>query len=176
MNQRLLPRLSHLLASLALGAGLLACESSSATGPDGTTKAKGVPAQVVYVTHQFWEGQRFVDSTVIDSASGRWSFSTCGPRSATGASCGPRDFLTHTGTVQSFLLDSLFARARRADFEELQRYYRGISDVSITSLQIVQNGRRRAVMWEGAINLPPAVRSFQCRIMLSLEAQPPCDW
>ena len=92
---------------------MLACQSSSVTGDGGLTNAMGVPGQVVYVTNSYAGGQRLVDSLVIDSASGRWSQSQCGPVSAVGTTCEPRDFRTVTGTMESFLRVPLFERARR---------------------------------------------------------------
>lgn len=149
---------------------MLACQSSSVTGDGGLTNAMGVPGQVVYVTNSYAGGQRLVDSLVIDSASGRWSQSQCGPVSAVGTTCELRDFRTVTGTMESFLRMPLFERARRSDFQSLQRDYRRGGgqvppDAATYLLQVVQNGRRRTVSWESGATIPPAIQSFLCRLL-----------
>jgi hypothetical protein len=149
-----------------MGLGVLACSSSSVTGDDGLTNAAGTPGQVVYVTTSFAGGQRLVDSLMIDSASGRWSQSQCGPVSATAAPCDEDSFQTVTGTMESFLRVPLFERARRSDFQSLQRDYRrgGVTppDGMTHQLQVVQNGRRRTVSWESGATIPPTVETFLC--------------
>ena len=166
---RLRMRPSRLLAALTLGVGRFACNSTSVTDSGGVTSAMGAPAQVVYVTNSVAGGQRMVDSLVIDSASGRWSESQCGPTSATAAPCEARDFRTVNRTMESFMRVPLFERARRSDFQALQRDYRrtGATPPDLTThvLQIVQNGRRRTVTWESGATIPPAVSSFLCRLL-----------
>ena len=162
-------RAFSLLAGAALSIGALACQSSSVTGDGGVTNAMGVPGQVVYVTNSYAGGQHVVDSLVIDSASGRWSQSQCGPLSAVGT-CAPGDFRTVTRTMESFLRVPLFDRARRSDFQSLKRDYRRAGgevppDAVTHILQIVQNGRRRTVSWESGATIPPAIQSFLCRLL-----------
>ena len=160
--------LLSLLAGTSLG--MLACTSSSVTGEDGLSNAAGMPGQVVYVTNSLAGGQRVVDSLVIDSASGRWSQSQCGPISAVGTTCEPRDFRTVTGTMESFLRVPLFERARRPDFRSLQPDYRRSGgqvppDGGTHFLEIVQNERRRTITWESGATIPPAIESFLCRLL-----------
>jgi hypothetical protein len=171
MNQTLHQALvrAFRLTGVTLAIGVLACDSSSVTGDDGGTDAKGVPAQVVYVTNSVAGGQRLIDSLTIDSASGTWSQSQCGPVSATTATCS--DFRTATGTMEAFMRDPLFERARRSDFAALQREYRRSGqlppDLTTNVLRIVQGGRRRELMWESGVDLPSALQSFLCRLQQS---------
>ncbi len=162
---------ARLLANAALCVNVLACRASSISGGDGLTDAAGVSGQIVYVTNAFAGGQRLLDSLEIDSASGRWSQSQCGPVSATGAMCDQGDFRTARGTVEPFLRLPLFERARRSDFHALRRDYPGSGtvppDVVMHLLHIVQNGRRQTISWESGAALPPAVDSFLCRLQLA---------
>ena len=154
------------LSLAAVCASVQACTSDSVTGSDRTTDA---PAQVVMVTTSIAGGQRVVDSLHIDSTSGRWSLSQCGPVSATAATCGA--FRTDSGRMEAFLRDPLFERARRPDFAALRREYRRTGqlppDLTTSILRIVQGGRQREVTWEAGAELPPALSSFLCRLLQS---------
>ena len=171
MNPSYRLRVSRLMTGLALGAFLSACQSSSVTGGEGLTPAAGTPSQVVYVTNSVAGGQRVIDSLVIDSASGNWSQSQCGPRSATDALCAARDFVTVSGNMESYLRVPLFERARRTDFQMLRSEYRRTGvippDAVTHVLQIVQNGRRRTVTWESGATIPPAISSYLCALLVS---------
>ena len=165
-----LPAAWDILRALSLVAVLAcaqACGSDSVAGVG--TDANGKPAQVVLVTTSIAGGQRVVDSLHIDSTSGNWSESECGPVSATTATC--TDFRTATGKMEAFMRDPLFERARKSDFAALQREYRRSGhvppDITTNVLRIVQGGRQRELMWESGVDLPPALQSFLCRLQQS---------
>jgi hypothetical protein len=154
------------LSLAAICASVQACKSDSVTGSDDATDA---PAQVVMVTTSIAGGQRLVDSLHIDSTSGKWSLSQCGPVSAMTAPCS--EFRTQGGTMEAFLRDPLFERARRPDFAALRREYRRTGqlppDITTHILRIVQGGRQRELTWESGVELPPALSSFLCRLLQS---------
>lgn len=166
MSQQPRPRISALLAGVALGADLLACGSDSVTAAGDETDA---PAQVTFVTTSIAGGQRVVDSLQIDSTSGNWSQSQCGPVSATSDTC--RDYRTSSGKMEAFLRDPLFDRSRKPDFAALSREYRRSGavppDAATSTLRIVANGRQREIRWESGAELPRALEAFLCRLQQS---------
>ena len=166
MDQQLRPRILPPLVLFALGTGLLACDSAS-VAPVGVES--DAPARVILVTTSVAGGQRLIDSLQIDSTSGNWSESQCGPVSATVGTC--QDFRTTTGTMEAFLRDPLFDRIRRPDFAALRLEYRRSGamppDLSTSTLRIVANGRARDITWESGAELPGALQSFLRRLQQS---------
>lgn len=158
-----------MLAAAALCLGALACKSDAIAGGEGVTEAPGEPAQVVFVVTSVVGGHRLLDSLQIDSTSGRWSLSQCGPVNASHVTCS--DFRTDTGTMEPFLRAPLFERAGRPDFNALRREYRRNGqlppDVATFVLNVVHNGRRHLVTWDSGAELPPALEAFLCRLQQS---------
>ena len=158
----------RLLVPAVLCSISLACRAESISGDDLLTDATGVPGEIVYVTNSIAGGQRMLDSLHLDSASGRWSQSQCGPVRATSGVCDASSMRTDIRTVESFMRVPVFERARRFDFLAVRREYHRVGvvppDVTTHVLHIVQNGRRRTISWESGAILPPAVEAFLCRL------------
>ena len=158
----------RLFVPVAVYSIVVACRAESIAVDDTLSDATGVRGEIVYVTNAFAGGQRLLDSLQLDSASGRWSESQCGPVSATAGACDQSNLRTDIRTVESFLRVPVFERARRPDFTALRREYHrsGVvpPDVTAHLLHIVQNGKRRTISWETGATLPPAVDAFLCRL------------
>lgn len=158
--------LARLLVFVAASTSL-ACGGASAITGDGLTEATGVPGHVLFVSIAYAGGQRTVDSLLVDSTSGRWRRSECGPTSASSA-CTVNEVRLDSGTVMASFTAPLFERARRSDFRAMRRNYprEGVvpPDVVTYTLHVVQNGIRQIVSWEGGATRPVAVDGFLCRL------------
>jgi hypothetical protein len=156
------------LVPVALCSVVLACRAESIAGDETLTDATGVPGEIVYVTNSIAGGQRMLDSLHLDSATGRWSQSQCGPVSASSGVCDQSNTRTDIRTVELFMRVPVFERARRSDFRTLRREYHRTGsippDVTTNVLHIVQNGRRRTVSWESGATLPRPLTAFLCRL------------
>lgn len=152
-----------------LGAALLACVScSTPTEPANTTVPTTAPASLVRVVDQYAGGQWVFDSLHVDSASGIWRRTRCGPASATMPICGGSTEVRDSGVVIAEYRASLFARARQPAFLSLNDEYRrtGVTppDGSIESLAVIQNGRRKTVRWESGAAVPNTVFALVCHL------------
>lgn len=154
---------------LAIGTGLLlaSCAGSSA-GPE---VAAG-PSRIVWVADSYAGGQRVLDSTVVDSLSGRWTVTRCGPVAATAPICRPSDARTTTGTVDTTFRRLLFQRLGRSDFVALRADYAQVGvvppDLFVQELNVTLNGRVQTVRWRTASAIPVAADSFTCLLQQSM--------
>lgn len=157
MNRRLLPIIL----------GLVAC-ADEPTSPSGLSDADGAPAQIVYVRDEYAGGSRVLDSLVVDSSSGTWRHTVCGPIPAVGMTCGPTTTRVDQGVITAAIRASLFERARRPDFRALRRDYprTGVTppDLAAYHLEIVQNDVRQTVRWESGVAIPDVVTALACRL------------
>ena len=127
-----------------------------------------MPGAIIRVTNEYAGGQRRFDSLRVDSATGIWRRTRCGPVSASVTNCGTSAVQRDSGEIIGIYRTSLFARARRAEFVALQAEYRrtGVTppDGSTDLLEVIQNGRRKRVRWESGVDLPNPIGGFLCNL------------
>ena len=157
------------LHTLLLGAALIAgVACSTPTEPVDFSEPATSPAAIVRVTNQYVGDQRVFDSLRVDSASGIWHRTRCGPVSAALADCGSSTVMRDSGVVNGALRASLFARMRQPAFLALAAEYRrtGVTpaDRAAERLDVIQNGRRKAIDWESGAEVPTPVTSIVCRL------------
>ncbi len=161
VRQRPGPSFRNLSSIAAAGLALAACASSSA-GPEVVAG----PSRIVWVTDAYAGGQRVLDSTVVDSLSGRWTVTRCGPVAATGPICGAVDSRMTTGTMDTAYRLLLFERVLRSDFAALRADYPQVGvvppELRVQALNVTLNQRRQTVRWGTASAIPPAAESCTC--------------
>ena len=157
----------YLLSIAAVSFVLAACAGSSA-GPEVVAG----PSRIVWVSEAFAGGQRVLDSTVVDSLSGRWTVTTCGPVSATAPICGASDTRRTTGTMDTAYRRLLFERALRSDFAAIRADYPQVGvvppDLRVQALNVTVNQRMQSVRWRTASATPAAAESFTCLLQQAM--------
>lgn len=156
------------VAAIAAGGFALASCSESSAAPD---PAVG-PSKIVWVTDAYAGGQRVLDSTVVDSLTGRWTVTRCGPVAATAPICQPADTRLTNGVVDTTYRRILFQRTRRADFVALRTEYPLIGvvppDLLVQELKVTVNQRVQTVKWRSGSAPLVTVDSFVCLLQQAM--------
>lgn len=156
------------VAAIAAGGFALASCSESSAAPD---PAAG-PSKIVWVTDAYAGGQRVLDSTIVDSLTGRWTVRRCGPVAGTAPICQSADSRIASGVVDTAYRRILFQRAVTADFVALRTEYPLVGvvppDLLVQELRVTVNQRLQTVKWRSGSAPPVAVDAFVCLLQQSM--------
>jgi hypothetical protein len=145
--------------------------AACSTGAAAPEEVAG-PSSIVWVTDAYAGGQRVLDSTVVDSATGRWTVTRCGPVVATGPICRAADYRMTTGIVDTVFQRLLFQRVVRSDFVALLADYPQVGivppDLLVQQLNVTVNQRRQSIRWRSGSAAPVTVGSFTCLLQQSM--------
>jgi hypothetical protein len=149
---------------------LVAVSACSGTPVFGVS-APGEPARVEWQSSEAAGGTVYEAQITIDSATARYEVHRCqGPVTGECVTTEQR-----SGTVPPAVLQRLFEAAQTRDFRELKAEYQFSGDVvppdgGWTELSVVVGEREKIVRWSKHVQVPEAIRDFNCILLAAIEA------